>query len=174
MKHYVAVSKLKTWLLPGRKIGARLVVRPRTTSLRRGVAPRRGPRRAAGAPPEGRRRPFFKNIYLYVSIYSQCASNPLGLSSCRRGAGCLRMLRILQRNKDKMTINKHQIRISWGHRVSAIRGALRSRGYQAITHVLHQLLKSLGISFPFSSCLRPASSLGRGKRQQFQSNSQRK
>ena len=56
------------------------VVRPRTTSRRRGAAPRR----AAG----GR---FL--TYIYASqIYSKCASNPLVLSSCRRGAGCLRML----------------------------------------------------------------------------------
>ena len=41
-------------------------------------------------------------------------SNPLVLSSCRRGAGCLRMLCISQRNKDKMTINKHQTQDSLG------------------------------------------------------------
>ena len=39
---------------------------------------------------------------------------------------------------------------------------------------MHQFLKSLGISSPFSSRLRPTSPSGRGKRQQFQSNSQRK
>ena len=40
--------------------------------------------------------------------------------------------------------------------------------------ILQQFLKSLGISSPFSSCLRPASCLGRGKQQRFQSNSQGK
>ena len=40
-------------------------------------------------------------------------------------------------------------------------------GLPAIIHILHQLV----ISSPFLSCLRPASSSGRGKRQQFQSNS---
>ena len=40
-------------------------------------------------------------------------------------------------------------------------------GLPAIIHILDQL----GISSPFSSCLRPASSSGREKRQQFQSNS---
>ena len=59
------------------------------------------------------------------------------------------------------------MRISWRHRVSPIRGALRSQGCQASTHILHQFIKSLGLSSHFSSCLRPASSLGRGKRQQL-------
>ena len=43
-------------------------------------------------------------------------------------------------------------------------------GLPANIHILHQL----GISSPFSSCLTPASSSGRGKRQQFQSNSRRR
>ena len=35
-------------------------------------------------------------------------------------------------------VPKHQTyRISWGHRVSAIRGPSRSRGCQTITHILH-------------------------------------
>lgn len=38
---------------------------------------------------------------------------------------------------------------------------------------MHQFLKSLGISPPFLSCLRRASSSGRGRRHQFQPESQR-
>ena len=59
----------------------------------------------------------------YGSIYSKCASNPLGLSSCIRGAGCLiyRMLRILLRNKDKMTVHKHKTYCEqmWGASIGA-------------------------------------------------------
>ena len=61
----------------------------------------------------------------------------------------------------------------WGHMVFTLRIALRSRGCQQL-YTPRKYFAPARNFLSFSSCLRSASSSGRGKRQQFQSNSRRR
>ena len=136
---------------------------PCTTSRTRGAAPRRGPRRAAG----GRLKKTYMHLYtqnvrLTRSFYPLVDVVPAALE-------CYAFCKETRTKWRSICIRHQDFSGTQGFRYSrcvAIPGLPGDYSYFAPAS--HWDFLSL------SSCLRPASISGRGKRQQFQSNSQRK